>query len=152
MIDSDLFVSMAANTRAMVLNMAKQHPKPIGDLLREQRIEKLGKGLREMAKLLDIAPAHLTDLEKGRRTPSEDLLRRIASAYAIEEATLRAGWGKAETDVGEIASSNAVNATKVPELLRAAKDLDASQWDALITQARKLATKASGTTRKHPKP
>lgn len=27
---------------------------------------------------LDIAPAHLTDIEKGRRSPSEELVRRIA--------------------------------------------------------------------------
>ena len=121
--------------------MTKRPSDPIGDVLRKQRIETLDKGLREMAKLLDIAPAHLTDLEKGRRSPSEDLLKRIAATYRVEESVLRAGWGKAETDVGQIASSNQTNATKVPEFLRAAKDLDAKQWDALIEQARKLAAK-----------
>ena len=112
---------------------------PIGEVLRTRRVETLGKGLREMAKLLDIAPAHLTDIEKGRRTASEELLLRIAKSYWIAEATLRAGWGRAETDVGTIASSNPINAAKVPELLREAKDLDASQWDELIAQARKMA-------------
>lgn len=112
---------------------------PIGEQLRLRRVETLGKGLREMAKVLAVAPAHLTDIEKGRRAPSEDLLMRIAAAYDIGEATLRAGWGKAQTDVSTIASSNATNAAKVPELLRAAKNLDADQWDALISEARRIA-------------
>lgn len=114
---------------------------PIGELLRERRTSVLGKGLREMAKLLDIAPAHLTDIEKGRRSPSEELLLRIARCYDLDEATLRAGWGKAETVVGEIASSSPTTAAKAPELLRAARDLDAKQWDSLIEQARKMAGK-----------
>ncbi len=135
------------------MTAAARQPGPsIGERLRARRVETLGKGLREMAKLLDIAPAHLTDIEKGRRSPSEELLLRIAAAYGIDEATLRAGWGRAETDVGAIASSNPVNAAKVPELLRAAKNLDATQWDELIAQAERMAesskTRPSRTTKK----
>jgi transcriptional regulator with XRE-family HTH domain len=122
--------------------------KPIGDILRQRRVEVLGKGLREMAKLLDIAPAHLTDLEKGRRNPSEALLLRIATVYGIDEATLRAGWGRAETVVGEIASKNPTTAAKAPELLRAARNLDAAQWDALIAQAKALADTTAKKTRR----
>ncbi len=122
-----------------------RQPVPaIGDVLRAKRVEKLGKGLREMAKLLDIAPAHLTDLEKGRRAPSNDLLLRIARTYDIDEATLRAGWGKAQAEVSTIASSNPTNAEKVPELLRAARNLDAKQWDTLIAQAQRMAGKVKG--------
>jgi transcriptional regulator with XRE-family HTH domain len=109
----------------------------------------LGKGLRETARMLDIAPAHLTDIEKGRRSPSEELLLRIVKVYGIDEATLRAGWGKAETVVGEIASSSPTAAAKAPDLLRAAKGLDAAQWDALIAQARGMAAKK---TRKPSRP
>lgn len=118
-------------------------PEPIGETLRRRRVEILGLGLREMARRLDIAPAHLTDLEKGRRTPSEDLLMRIAREYGIEQAVLRAGWGKAETIVGEIASQSPTTAAKAPELLRAASTLDTDQWDALIRQAKALAGKPS---------
>lgn len=118
-------------------------PETIGETLRRKRVDTLGLGLREMARRLDIAPAHLTDLEKGRRTPSEDLLMRIARGYGIEEAVLRAGWGKAETIVGEIASQSPTTAAKAPELLRAASTLNAEQWNALIRQARALAGKPS---------
>lgn len=122
--------------------MANKHqlqgPHQVGDVLRKQRVEVLNKGLREMAKILNIAPAHLTDLEKGRRTPSEDLLVRMAKQYAIDEATLRAGWSKPDEIVGEVASQDATTAAKVPELLRTARRLSPSQWDSLIDQARRM--------------
>jgi transcriptional regulator with XRE-family HTH domain len=127
----------------------KQPTTPIGEVLRARRVEVMGKGLRETASTLEIAPAHLTDIEKGRRSPSEELLLRIAKVYSVDEATLRAGWGKAETVVGEIASSSPTAAAKAPDLLRAAKGLDAAQWDALIAQARGMAAKK---TRKPSRP
>jgi len=119
---------------------------PIGERLRIQRIETLGRGLRETARLLDVAPAHLTDLEKGRRSPSQALLGRIARVYEIDEAELRAGWGKAEAVVGEIASKSPTAAAKAPALLRAAKDFDAAQWDEIIATAQRLAKKTRKKT------
>jgi len=119
---------------------ASKQPEPIGDLLRRRRVETLNKGLREMAKELGIAPAHLTDLEKGRRTPSDDLLLRIAKAYGINEAELRAGWSRAQAIVGEVATQDALTAEKVPEFLRTARKLSPDQWDKLIEQARKMGT------------
>lgn len=109
--------------------------QPIGDVLRTQRIEVLNMGLREMARELDIAPAHMTDLEKGRRCPSESLLLRIAKAYKISEAELRAGWSRAEEIVNEVATQDALTAEKVPAFLRTARKLTPSQWDKIIKQA-----------------
>ncbi len=111
---------------------------PIGERLRTQRVEKLGRGLREMAKLLDIAPAHLTDIEKGRRSPSDELLMRIATQYEIDEADLRTAWAKAQRVVNEIATQDSTTARKVPEFLRTARDLSPEQWDKLIKQAEKM--------------
>jgi transcriptional regulator with XRE-family HTH domain len=115
---------------------AKQ--EPIGDVLRTRRVETLKKGLREMARILTIAPAHLTDLEKGRRSPSEDLLKRISLAYAIPEAELRSGWQRADIVVAEVANQDATTAEKVPEFLRTARKLTSEQWDSLIGQAKRL--------------
>jgi len=112
--------------------------QPIGDMLRTRRLEVLNKGLREMANELSIAPAHLTDLEKGRRSPSEDLLLRIAKAYRISEAELRSGWSRAESIVNEIATQDAVTAEKVPAFLRTARKLTPEQWDKLIKQAGRM--------------
>ena len=97
------------------------------------------KGLRETARLLGVAPAHLTDIEKGRRNPSDDLLMRICRVYGIDEAELRSGWNKPQAIVGEIASQDPVTAEKVPEFLREARNLTTDQWNKLIRQARRLA-------------
>jgi transcriptional regulator with XRE-family HTH domain len=113
---------------------------PIGERLRQKRVETLGKGLREMAGLLSIAPAHLTDIEKGRRTPSEDLLVRIATAYRMPVEELRAGWSRADAIVSEVANQDVVTANKVPEFLRTARHLTPEQWDRMIEQARKLSS------------
>ena len=115
---------------------AKQ--EPIGDVLRKRRVETLKKGLREMARILAIAPAHLTDLEKGRRSPSEDLLKRISLAYGIPEAELRSGWQRADIVVAEVANQDATTAEKVPEFLRTARKLTPEQWDSLIGQAKRM--------------
>ncbi len=115
--------------------------QPIGDILRGRRIEVLKKGLREMARTLDIAPAHLTDLEKGRRTPSEGLLLRIATAYGLAEPELRAGWSRAEGIVSEVATQDPLTAEKVPEFLRTARKLSQDQWDKLISEARRMSAK-----------
>ena len=99
----------------------------------------LKKGLREMARILSIAPAHLTDLEKGRRTPSEGLLKKIAAAYGMPEADLRSGWQRADAVVAEVANQDATTAEKVPEFLRTARKLTSDQWDKLIGQAKSMA-------------
>lgn len=112
-------------------------PGSIGDQLRTQRL-KLGIGLREMAQRLSIAPAHMTDIEKNRRTPSEELLLKIAETYQIPERELRAGWQRPDPVVEEIASQTVTTAEKVPVFLRSARKLTSAQWDQLIRQADKL--------------
>ncbi len=119
-------------------------PEPIGDIIRRQRVEVLGRGLREMAALLGIAPAHLTDIEKGRRTPSEDLLTRIATRYQMDPATLRSGWLRPEADVARVASKTPTTAAKAPAFMRAAEYLTAEQWDSLIEQAQQMASRRKG--------
>ena len=117
----------------------RSNPKqPIGDVLRARRVGVLKMGLREMAGVLSIAPAHLTDIEKGRRTPSQDLLMRICKAYGIPEADLRSGWSRADVVVAEVATQDSVTAEKVPEFLRTARKLSPKQWDDLIEQARRM--------------
>lgn len=120
--------------------MAKRRPQPepIGEALRGRRVEILKKGLREMARHLDIAPAHLTDIENGRRNPSEELLVKMAVAYGVPEADLRAGFGRPEAIVSEVASESPVNAEKVPAFLRTARGLTPDQWDKLIEQAKRM--------------
>lgn len=120
--------------------MAKKRTSavPIGDVLRQRRLDVLKKGLRELAGELGVAPAHLTDLELGRRGPSEDLLIRISKIYGIDEAELRAGWNKQAPIVGEVATQDAMTAAKLPEFLRSARNMDSDQWNKIIKQARRI--------------
>jgi len=124
---------------------ASSKQQPIGEILRTQRVEVVKKGLREMARVLGIAPAHLTDLEKGRRTPSEDLLKRISVAYGIAEPELRSGWQRADTIVAQVANQDPTTAEKVPEFLRTARRLSPKQWDELIGQAKRLSRTDRGS-------
>ena len=118
--------------------MSGKSDLPIGQRLRRQRIEMLGKGLREMAAILGITPPHLTDIEKGRRAPSEELLRRIVDHYRLPEAELRSAWSKPDAVVNVVANQDSLTAAKVPEFLRMARNLNAQQWDNLIRQAQKM--------------
>lgn len=53
--------------------------KSLGSIIRELRQEK-DISLREFAKMLgNISAAHISDIELGRRFPSEDLLAKIAT-------------------------------------------------------------------------
>lgn len=52
--------------------------KTLGDRIRELR-DQHDLSLREFAKKLgDISPAHISDIENGRRNPSDDLLHKMA--------------------------------------------------------------------------
>lgn len=129
-------------------NRPPQPRVPIGDVLRRQRTEVLGLGLRQTAELLDIAAPHLTDIEKGRRNPSEDLMLRIAKVYKLSEAVLRAGWSRPDTVVAQIASANPVNAELIPAFLRKARNLSPEQWQQLMLQADKMASDKKNAPRK----
>ena len=62
----------------------------LGDRLRQLR-ETQDLSLRELAKQLrDVTAAHLSDIEFGRRFPSDDLLRKLAGFFKVEEKELRA--------------------------------------------------------------
>lgn len=113
-------------------------PIPIGELMRQRRIDTLGKSVRDVAKLLGVAPIHVSDIETGKRVPSEDLLLKVASIYKIPEATLRAGFERPEAVVAQVASESPTAAAKVPEFLRTARGLDSEQWDRLIAEVKKI--------------
>lgn len=132
----------------MAHKTSARQPPLIGEVLRVRRVEVLNKGLREMARLLDIAPAHLTDIEKERRSPSDGLLKRISHLYGIAEPQLRAGWSEVDGIVEEVATQDAVTAEKVPEFLRTARKLSPEQWDRLIGQARRMASGKGGKSEK----
>ena len=60
--------------------------KNLGEEIREMRIQ-ADFTLRAFAKKIDISAAHLSDIEHGRRLPSDDLLERIVDSLAHVGAT-----------------------------------------------------------------
>jgi len=61
--------------------------KTLGQRIRELRDER-DFSLREFARTLDVTPAHLSDIELGRRFPSENLLKRIAHKLKVNVSDL----------------------------------------------------------------
>lgn len=123
---------------------------PIGERLRYRRVEVHQRSIRDFAKLLGCAPIHLSDIETGKRSPSEELLLRLAKVYGMTESELRAGFARPDAVVAEVASESAVAAEKVPEFLRTARGLTAQQWDQLIDQVKKISKKPPGGSKKAP--
>lgn len=63
--------------------------KTLGGRIRELRDE-LDLSLRELAKKLgDVSAAHLSDIELGRRYPSDELLAKMAKTLRVRVADLR---------------------------------------------------------------
>lgn len=66
--------------------------KTLGETIQEARSQRFK--LREFARLLDVSPTHLSDVENNRRIPSEELLSQIAEHLGLELDDLLAAAGR----------------------------------------------------------
>ena len=56
-----------------------------GEFIKQKRTEK-GLNLRKLAELMDIAPAYLSDIEKGKRnSPSPEKMSKLAKLLELTE-------------------------------------------------------------------
>jgi transcriptional regulator with XRE-family HTH domain len=62
--------------------------KTLGERIRELREQK-DTSLRELAKKLGVSPAFLSDIELGRRYPSDEVLAKIAKGLATTVESLK---------------------------------------------------------------
>ena len=60
----------------------------LGDKIKDLRTQ-LGISLRELARRSDMSAPHLSDIELGRRFPSEELLLRLAQELKVQPSELR---------------------------------------------------------------
>ena len=67
---------MTARCRLMQANGSK-HMKTLGDRIRELR-EQQDLSVRELARKINVSAPFMSDVELGRRHPSEDVLKKIA--------------------------------------------------------------------------
>jgi transcriptional regulator with XRE-family HTH domain len=70
----------------------KAEPGAIGDFIREQR-EQAQVSLRQLARLAGVSNPYLSQIERGLRRPSADILQQIAKGLQIsaEQLYVRAG-------------------------------------------------------------
>lgn len=73
--------------------MSEPGNETFGDAIRKARTEKK-KGLRELARDLDITPSYLSDIENDRRVPAEEVMGKIATALGLDFAALMALAGR----------------------------------------------------------
>ncbi len=93
----------------------------LGQEIKRLRLE-AGFTLRAFAKRITKSPAYQSDIEHGRRMPSEETLREMVAVLAGVGATfdgLKALDGRLDEDVKELVSS----APETSALLRAANQL-----------------------------
>jgi transcriptional regulator with XRE-family HTH domain len=74
------------------VSQAKRGGAAIGEFIREQR-EQAHVSLRQLARLAGVSNPYLSQVERGLRKPSADILQQIAKGLAIsaEQLYVRAG-------------------------------------------------------------
>lgn len=78
----------------------------LGEFIRNQRVKK-GIGLREMAKILDISSAYLSNLESGKHAMANPLLlKRIAEILEIDHLKLYKMIGYTNKDLEDITTNS----------------------------------------------
>lgn len=116
-----------------------------GEYLKQKRLDK-EITLRGFAKLVDISPVYLCDLEKGRKAaPSMEVMQKMVSKLALNKEESKRFYDLAALeqtaknpipkDLNAFLKDNRV----IVSALRTAKDLDATdeEWQDFIDKLRK---------------
>lgn len=116
-----------------------------GEYLKQKRLDK-ETTLRGFAKLVDISPVYLCDLEKGRKAaPSMEVMQKMVSKLALNKeeserfydlaALEQTAKNPIPKDLNAFLKDNRV----IVSALRTAKDLDATdeEWQDFIDKLRK---------------
>ena len=116
-----------------------------GEYLKQKRLDK-EITLRGFAKLVDISPVYLCDLEKGRKAaPSMEVMQKMVSKLALNKeeserfydlaALEQTAKNPTPKDLNAFLKDNRV----IVSALRTAKDLDATdeEWQDFIDKLRK---------------
>lgn len=57
----------------------------LGEFILNKRLEKNNLSSRQLAIKLQISPAYMADLEKGKRTPSKELIIKLINVLELDE-------------------------------------------------------------------
>jgi transcriptional regulator with XRE-family HTH domain len=115
-----------------------QRQKSFGEVLREKRLAK-GFSLRKFAKLVDVSPTYLSQVEQENvDPPTAERVQRMAELLGENADELIALAGRVPEDLPAIIQRRP---TAIPELLREANGLSADQLRALTEHVRKIKQK-----------
>lgn len=118
--------------------MSKGGIEKFGATVRRER-EKLGLGLREMAKKIGVSPTYLSKVERDEfPPPAEDKVLAIAKIIGRDSDELLALAGKVSSELTEIIRQHP---RAMASFLRSANDLTAEEMARLAEQARKAKEK-----------
>lgn len=98
--------------------------------------------LREMARILDVSPTFISDVEKNRSTPKAERLERLAEALNLdndEKAVMYDLVGKQRDSVAPDLPEYIKGRDYVSAALRTARDLDAGEkeWLEFVAELKK---------------
>ena len=111
------------------------HLRTFGPFLRAKRLAK-GLSLRKFAKLVDVSPTYLCQVEQENvDPPTAERVQRMAELLGENADELIALAGRVPEDLPEIIRRCP---TAIPELLREADGLSADQLRALTDHIRKM--------------
>ena len=104
--------------------------KTLGERIRELRGER-DSSLRELAQKLEVSPAFLSDVELGRRYPSEKVLIKMAKSLGVTVDDLRTHDTRAPLeDLKRITINNPTFAVALRKMVDT--NLSAKQLESLI--------------------
>ena len=120
-----------------------------GEFIKQKRMEK-GLNLRKLAELMDIAPAYLSDIEKGKRnSPSQEKMSKLAELLKLTEEEIllmndlaaEARTNTVAPDISEYVMSN----SSVRIALRKARELNLGdkEWMQIIESMTKDETEGT---------
>ena len=89
--------------------MARIAVGSLGDFIREQR-DQAHMSLRQLAKAADVSNPYLSQVERGLRKPSAEILSRIAQGLRISAETLYVRAGILDEREGDVVVTTAIAA------------------------------------------
>lgn len=85
---SAFLIKSACVSHRRLCKLTKMLDKSLGEVIRALR-DKAGLSLRELAKSVDVSAPFLSDVELGRRYPSEEVLGKVAKALKVSAEELK---------------------------------------------------------------
>ena len=109
----------------------------VGEFIRQQR-ENAQKSIRDLARSAGVSNPYLSQIERGMRRPSAEILQQIARALEISAETLYVRAGILDDDDGA--------ASTVPEAVNADELLTAEQKQSLLSVYRSFVVANQAST------